>query len=72
MRKLLLSLVALAFLSSNLFAWGFPVLTNPTQIQQIIFNCKNTQKNGTTKQRLYAQALCAQYGVDTMLYETIN
>ena len=70
MKKILLSFSLLAFLSSNLFAWGFPI-KNPNQdyimAQNIILNCRNTQKYGTQKQKLYAQALCLQYGIDTML-----
>ncbi|WP_300703722.1 hypothetical protein [uncultured Campylobacter sp.] len=69
MKKILLSFSLLAFLSSNLFAWGFPT-TNPNQdyimAQKIILNCRNTQANGTIQQKLYARNLCLQYGVDTM------
>lgn len=69
MKKILLSFSMLAFLSSNLFAWGFPV-TNPNQdyitTQKIILNCRNTQANGTIQQKLYARSLCLQYGIDPL------
>ena len=65
MKKILLSFSLLAFLSSNLFAWGFPT-TNPIMMQKIILNCKNTKENGTIQQKLYARSLCLQYGIDPL------
>lgn len=65
MKKILLSFSMLAFLSSNLLAWGLPT-KDPIMMQKIILNCKNTEENGTIQQKLYARNLCLQYGIDTM------
>ncbi|MBC5857620.1 hypothetical protein Cjcuy013_04090 [Campylobacter jejuni] len=66
MKKITLTLAALAiFGASSAFAWGNPYLT-PAQNMQNYRLCLNTKANGTKQQKILAQWAClTYYGVDT-------